>query len=131
MLEEEQNNKKKIVSTIDRLGRQHHQLCKELGTHYREFGEEIPLLEMEKLLQETIQGLNKDKEERMRSVRALFQEEDQLCHRLDVDRCQLNRDRIPTSDQYAMLQEHINQLKAEVASRFVDFLDLLWIDKVY
>ena len=47
MLEEEQNNKKKIVSTIDRLARQHHQLCKELGTHYREFGEEIPLLEME------------------------------------------------------------------------------------
>lgn len=117
MLEEEQNNKKKIVMTIDRLGRQHHQLCKELGTHYREFGEEIPLLEMEKLLQETLEALNKEKEERMKSVRILFQEEDQLCRRLDVDHYHLNRDRIPTTEQFNMLQDHIAKLKTEVISR--------------
>lgn len=117
MLEEEQNNKKKIVSTVDRLGRQHHQLCKELGTHYREFGEEIPLLEMEKLLQETISGLNREKEERMRSVRALFHEEDQLCKRLNVDPCSINRERIPTPEQFNMLQERITELKTEVVTR--------------
>jgi hypothetical protein len=117
MLEEEQNNKKKIVSTIDRLGRQHHQLCKELGTHYREFGDEIPLLEMEKLLQETLAGLNKEKEERMRSVRGLFHEEDILCNRLNVERCALNRERIPSSEQYNMLQQVITQLKTEVVTR--------------
>lgn len=117
MLEEEQNNKKKIVSTIDRLGRQHHQLCKELGTHYREFGEEIPLLEMEKLLLDTLAGLNKEKEERMRSVRALFQEEDTLCKRLNVENCSLNRDRIPTSEQFAMLQDVITELKTTVVTR--------------
>ncbi|KAI9562019.1 hypothetical protein GHT06_012984 [Daphnia sinensis] len=124
MLEEEQNNKKKIVSTIDRLGRQHHQLCKELGTHYREFGEEIPLLEMEKLLQETLAGLNKEKEERMKSVRALFHEEDKLCARLNVDPCSLNRDRIPTSDQFNMLQELVNKLKMEVVTRQGQFVTM-------
>ena len=117
MLEEEQNNKKKIVSTIDRLARQHHLLCKELGTHYREFGEDIPLLEMEKLLQETLAGLNQEKEERMRAVRALFHEEDQLCKRLKMDHCSLNRDRIPTSDQFTMLQEVITELKTTVVTR--------------
>lgn len=117
MLEEEQNNKKKIVTTIDRLGRQHHQLCKELGTHYREFGDEIPLLEMEKILQETLAGLNKEKEERMRSVRALFHEEDQLCKRLKSEPSSLSRDKIPTSEQFQMLQEHITKLKTEVVTR--------------
>ncbi|XP_032795248.2 protein regulator of cytokinesis 1 isoform X1 [Daphnia magna] len=124
MLEEEQNNKKKIVSTIDRLGRQHHQLCKELGTHYREFGDEIPLLEMEKLLQETLAGLNKEKEERMKSVRALFHEEDKLSARLNVGPCSLNRDRIPTSDQFNMLQELVSKLKMEVVTRQVQFVTL-------
>ena len=117
MLEEEQNNKKKIVSTIDRLARQHHQLCKELGTHYREFGEEVPLLEMEKLLQETLMGVNKEKDERMRSVRALFQEEDILCKRLNVERCSLNRERIPSIEQYNMLQHVITELKTELVTR--------------
>ena len=32
MLEEEQNHQKEILSSIDRLARQHHQLCEELGT---------------------------------------------------------------------------------------------------
>jgi len=117
MLEEEQNNKKKIVSSIDRLGRQHHQLCKELGTHYREFGEEMPLLEMEKQLQETLAALNKEKEERMRSVRALFHEEDMLCTRLNVERCSLNRERIPSSEQYSLLQQVITDLKTEIITR--------------
>jgi hypothetical protein len=117
MLEEEQSNKKKIVSSIDRLGRQHHQLCKELGTHYREFGEDMPLLEMEKQLQETLTELNREKEERMRSVRALFQEEDVLCSRLNAKRCSLNRDRIPSSDQYSMLQQVITDLKTEIITR--------------
>lgn len=117
MLEEEQNNKKKIISTIDRLGRQYHQLCKELGTHYREFGEDVPLLEMERLLQETLAGLNREKEERMRAVRALFKEEDHLCHRLGVEVTPINRERIPTSEQFQMLQDRIKNLKTEIALR--------------
>lgn len=117
MLEEEQTNKKRIVSNIDRLARQYHQLCKELGTHYKELDEDIPLLEMEKVLQEKLAGLNKEKEERMRSVRALFHEEDQLCRRLSRDHCPLNRDKIPTTEQLTMLQEHIKQLKTEIVTR--------------
>ncbi|XP_046648070.1 protein regulator of cytokinesis 1-like isoform X1 [Daphnia pulicaria] len=124
MLEEEQSNKKKIVSSIDRLGRQHHQLCKELGTHYREFGEDMPLLEMEKQLQETLTALNREKEERMRSVRALFQEEDVLCSRLNAKRCSLNRDRIPSSDQYSMLQQVITDLKTEIITRQGQFVSM-------
>jgi hypothetical protein len=51
MLEEEWKNKKDFVSSIDRLRRQYRQLYKELGTHYREYGEDMALLEIEKQLQ--------------------------------------------------------------------------------
>nr|CAH0103397.1 unnamed protein product [Daphnia galeata] len=89
-LREKKRYQKEILSSIDRLARQHHQLCEELGTPYLQFGEEIPLLEKGKLLQKTVVGLNKEKEDRMRSVQALFQEEDVLCERLNVERCALN-----------------------------------------
>ena len=117
MLEEEQSNKKKIISAIDRYGRQYHQLCKELGTNYKEFGEDVPLLEMEKLLQENLTSLNKEKEERMKAVRALFKEEDHLCGRLGVEVSPINRERIPTSEQFQQLQERIVSLKKEVSHR--------------
>lgn len=121
MLEEEQNNKKKIVSMIDRLGRQYHQLCKELGVQYREFGEDLPLLEMEKILHDMLAKLNKEKEERMKAVRSLFKEEDSLCNRLGFDVSPLNRDRIPTTEQVHMLQERISSLKTEIVMRCVTF----------
>jgi hypothetical protein len=89
MLEGEKKYQKEILSSIDRLARQHHQLCEELGTPYIQFGEEIPLLEKGKLLQKTVVGLNKEKEDRMISVQALFQE-DVLSERLNVERCALN-----------------------------------------
>ena len=117
MLEGEKKYQKEILSSIDRLARQHHQLCEELGTPYTEFGEEIPLLEKGKLLQKTVVGLNKEKEDRMRSVQALFQEEDVLCERLNVERCALNRDRIPSAEQYNMLQQVIAGLKTETVTR--------------
>ena len=117
MLEGEKKYQKEILSSIDRLARQHHQLCEELGTPYTEFGEEIPLLEKGKLLQKTVLDLIKEKEERMSFIRALFQEADVLCERLNVERCALNRDRIPSAEQYNMLQQVIAGLKTETVTR--------------
>ena len=111
------SNKKKILATVDRLGRQYVNLCKELGCSVRDFGENTPLLEAEKLFNEAISGLNMEKEERMKAVRVLFKEEDQLCRRLCMDISPMNRDKIPTSDQFQALQDRIMNLKAEVAHR--------------
>lgn len=117
MLDEEQIHKKKVVSSIDRLGRQYHQLCRELGTHYREFDSDAPLLEMEKALQDEIMMLNKEKEERMKAVRVLFDEEDKLRQRMRLDAFNINRDRIPTTEQLHQLQQHLTFLKSEIVSR--------------
>ena len=117
MLEGEKKYQKEILSSIDRLARQHHQLCEELGTPYLQFGEEIPLLEKGKLLQKTVVGLNKEKEDRMRSVQALFQEEDVLCERLHFERCGLNREQIPSAEQFNMLQQVVDVLKTESETR--------------
>lgn len=118
MLDEEHSNRKRILATIERLGRQHHQLCKELGIAYRAPGEHLPLLELENELQETITALNKEKEERMKSVRILFSEEEELCERLGEDLCDLNRDKIPTTDQVTMLEDRIKKLRTEVVTRY-------------
>ena len=117
MLEEEQNNKKKILIIIDRLGRQQHLLCRELGTQYIEFGDDVPLLEMEKQLEEIVTNLKKDKEERMKSVRALFAEDEVLCRRLGKESSSLNKEQIPTPEQFRGLQDRVANLKSEVASR--------------
>lgn len=117
MLDEEHANRKKIIITIDRLGRQHHQLCRELGISYRAPGDHLPLLELERELQETIAALNKEKEERMRSVRVLFREEEQLCERLGETVCELNRDKIPTTEQVNMLEDRIKKLRTEIITR--------------
>jgi len=124
MLEEEQNNKKKIVGSIDRLGRQYHQLCRELGTHFREFDSDAPLLEMEKALQDALAELNQEKEERMKVVRTLFEEEDNLRKRLEMEQFLLNRERIPTSEQLSQLQQHLIFLRKEVISRQEDYVTL-------
>ena len=118
MLDEEHSNRKRIIATIDRFGRQHHQLCKELGIPYRAPGEHLPLLELENELQETIAALNKEKEERMKSVRILFQEEEELCERLGEDLCELNRDKIPTTEQFNVLEEHMKKLRTEIVTRY-------------
>ena len=117
MLEEEQLNKKKILGTIDRLARQQHLLCKELGTEYREFGEDVPLLEMEKQLEGIVQHLVMEKEERMKAVRALFAEDEVLCRRLETETSSLNQDRIPTPEQFRSLQERVANLKTEISTR--------------
>ena len=121
MLEEEQGNKKRFISTVDKLGRQYHQLCKELEANYVEIEEDVPLLEMQKLLQGKLNDLMKEKEKRMEAVRALFDEEDQLCSRLNVEPCQLDRNRIPTTDQLATLQDRIMKLKSEIQTRYFCF----------
>ena len=117
MLEEEQNNKKKIVGSIDRLGRQYHQLCRELGTVFKEFDSDAPLLEMEKSLQDALAELNREKEERMKVVRVLFEEEDKLRKRLGMEQFNINRERIPTNDQLSQLQQHLTFLRNEIVTR--------------
>lgn len=118
MLEEEKNNKKRIVSTIDRLGRQYHQLVRELGIQFKEFDSDASLLEMEKCLNESIEDLLKQKEERMKAVRLLFEEEDRLCGRLELKHFDINRERIPTTEQLNHLQQHISYLKSEIRVRY-------------
>lgn len=122
MVEEEQANKKKIVGSIDRCGRQYHQLCRELGKQPRDFDSDAPLLEMEKCLESAIADLVKEKDERMKSVRVMFEDESKLCKRLGVEPLNLNRDRIPTNDQFNQLENHITFLKNELVKRQERFL---------
>ena len=74
---------------------------------------------MEKALQDALAELNQEKEERMKVVRTLFEEEDNLRKRLEMEQFLLNRERIPTSEQLSQLQQHLIFLRKEVISRCV------------
>jgi len=118
MLEVEKANKRKILSTVDRLGRKYYNLCEELGSSVEDFGaDQTPLLEVQKLLNEAIALLSVKKEEKMKAVRVLFKKEDQLCRRLCIDVSPTNRDKIPTDAQIQVLQDNIKKLKAEIGRR--------------
>lgn len=119
MLEEEKNNKKKIVTSIDRLGRHYHQLGRELGITVKDLDSDAPLLEMEKCLNEAIAELLQEKEERMKNVRILFEHDDILCSRLEVAPFGINREKIPTTEQMNLLKDHITQMENEILLRYV------------
>ena len=104
MLEEEQ------TSTRQKL------LCKELGTKFIELGDDVPLLEMKKQLEEIVTNLAKDKEERMKRVRALLAEDELLCRRLGKESSIFFKEQIPTPEHFRGLQDRVANLKSEVAS---------------
>ena len=117
-MEVEKTNKRKILSTVDRLGRKYYNLCKELGSSVEDFGaDQTPLLEVQKLLNDAIALLNVKKEEKMKVVRLLFKKEDQLCRRLCIAVSPTNRDKIPTDAQFQILQDRIKNLKAEIGQK--------------
>ena len=58
----------------------------------------------------------------MKSVRVMFEDESKLCKRLGVEPLNLNRDRIPTNDQFNQLENHITFLKNELVKRQERFL---------
>jgi len=124
MLEEEKNNKKKIVTSIDRLGRHYHQLGRELGIVVKDLDSDAPLLEMEKCLNDAIAELMREKEERMKNVRILFEHDDVLCGRLELPPFNINREKIPTTEQMNLLQDHITQLENEIILRQQQFVSV-------
>jgi len=122
MLEEEKNNKKKIVTSIDRLGRHYHQLGRELGITVKDLDSDAPLLEMEKCLNDAIAELLQEKEERMKNVRILFEHDDILSSRMEVASFAINREKIPTTEQMNLLKDHITQLENEILLRQHQFV---------
>ena len=114
MFLEEYQSREWVVNSIDLLGRKYNNLCYRLGRTPCDFSSDAPLLEKEKSLDLAVAELYKERDERIKSVCVMLEDESNLCERLGVEPLNIKWDKTPMNDQLDQLRNHITFLKNEL-----------------
>lgn len=122
MQDEERAAKKKILDSLEHHTKQVHKLCKELGISYDEPDSSLPLVKCEQAIRHEALRIKEIKEERMREVRQLRRQDEELCQRLAMDPYYVSSTTVPTSSQMEGLKEHIRSLEEEKFARLEQFV---------
>lgn len=124
MIKEEDALKKRLVSSIQTCRTEMEQLCLEL--HLSAFEEEVGLsmLQQEKNIRTQVEALTKEKSQRMEQLKALQDQDQDLCDILCCLPYGIAPDSVPSLEQLENFRQHIANQNAEKAKRYAEFMEL-------
>lgn len=134
MLADEEDLKAKIKLNVNEFLIELKQLCQDLGLPEKQMPSNISLLQLEAKLRSDVDTLNKEKHDRLKTLKRLRGEEQAMCDRLVMSQHELNFEGCPTLDQLRELEQNVKFLKAEKMKRLELFQKLqlsimqLWTD---
>ncbi|XP_030625973.1 protein regulator of cytokinesis 1 [Chanos chanos] len=124
MITEEESLRHRIKTNIITTQKQLETLCLELSLEPYKLEENLTVLQMEKNLRWRLEALQKEKNERLKELNELKQQDEELCVELCVTPYYIPTGSLPSRTQLQELQEHIKKLSEEKESRVKVFSGL-------
>ncbi|XP_077419870.1 protein regulator of cytokinesis 1b isoform X2 [Vanacampus margaritifer] len=124
MIKEEESLKIRVISSIQNCKAEMEKLCLELQVP--EYQDEVGLtmLLKEKNLRSLVDGMLKEKTCRMQQLKALLEQDQELCDILCSVPFGISPDSVPSEDQLESFQQHIANQNAEKTNRYAEFMGL-------
>ncbi|XP_041849176.1 protein regulator of cytokinesis 1b isoform X2 [Melanotaenia boesemani] len=124
MIKEEETLKQRLVSSIQTCRAEMEKLCLEL--HLSAFEEEngLSMLQEEKNIRTRVEALTKEKSQRMEQLKALLEQDQDLCDILCSMPYGIAPDSVPSLEQLENFRQHIANQDAEKAKRYAEFMEL-------
>ncbi|KAM4593922.1 protein regulator of cytokinesis 1b isoform 3-T3 [Odontesthes bonariensis] len=124
MIKEEESLKTRLISSIQICRTEMEKLCLELHLSVFEEEEGVSMLQQEKNIRTQVEALMKEKAQRMQQLKALLDQEQDLCDILCSIPYGITPDSVPTVEQLDNFHQHIINQNAEKAKRYAEFMEL-------
>ncbi|KAM3877324.1 protein regulator of cytokinesis 1b [Diretmus argenteus] len=124
MIAEEESLKKRLLSSIQTCQKEMQTLCLELQLPVFEEEDGGSMLQQEKNIRTRVEVLVKEKSQRMQQLKALVEQEQDLCDILCSMPYGIAPDSVPSLEQLENFRQHIASQTAEKEKRYVEFVDL-------
>ncbi|XP_047133005.1 protein regulator of cytokinesis 1 isoform X1 [Hydra vulgaris] len=124
MVAEEEQLKSKMQLKVKEYQEELDQLCKDLAIPPKQIPANLSLLQLENRLRGEVDTLNKEKHDRLKSLKRIRNDEQLLCERLMMPQHELVFIGCPTLDQLRELEQNVKFLKTEKTSRMTLFKKL-------
>merc|ERR1719322_2183754 len=124
MLEEERHFKGRLLKNLENNSRLCYELSKEMGVRYDEPDSSLSLLMLQKAVKAEARKLEVMKEERMKEVLKLKNEDEDLCMKLSMDPYFISNTTVPTTAQLDGLKDHIRRMEELKFDREEQFITM-------
>ncbi|KAF3833042.1 hypothetical protein F7725_026707, partial [Dissostichus mawsoni] len=124
MVKEEESLRQRLVSSIQTCRTDMEKLCLELQLNAFEEESGISMLQQENNIRTQVEALLKEKAQRMQQLKALLEQEQDLCDILCSGPYDLSADSVPTLEQLESFSQHVASQNTEKAKRYAEFADL-------
>ncbi|XP_032415934.1 protein regulator of cytokinesis 1b isoform X1 [Xiphophorus hellerii] len=124
MVKEEESLKKRLVSSIQTCRTEMEKLCLELQIPVFEEEDGISMLQQEKNIRTEVEALMTERNQRMQQLKALLDQDQDLCDVLCSMPYGVAADCVPSLEQLENFQQHIAQQNEEKARRYSEFTEL-------
>lgn len=118
MLAEEDDLKSKIKIRTQEYKNELEQLCVDLAVPDKQIPTNLSLVQLESRLRNDVDLMNKEKHDRLKTLKRLRTDEMALCESLMMPQHDLNFVGCPTLEQLRELEQNVKFLKAEKSKRF-------------
>ncbi|XP_072236025.1 protein regulator of cytokinesis 1b isoform X2 [Leuresthes tenuis] len=124
MIKEEESLKTRLISSINICRTEMEKLCLELHLSVFEEEEGVSMLQQEKNIRTQVEALMKEKAQRMQQLKALLDQDQDLCDILCSIPYGIAPDSVPTLEQLDNFHQHIINQNAEKVKRYAEFMEL-------
>lgn len=124
MIKEEESLKKRLLSSIQSCRTEMEKLCLELQIPVFEEEAGIRMLQQEKNIRTEVEALRKEKNQRMQQLKALLEQDQELCDILCSMPYGVAPDLVPSLEQLENFRQHIANQNEEKARRHAEFTEL-------
>uniref|UniRef100_A0A7N6FBA4 Protein regulator of cytokinesis 1b n=1 Tax=Anabas testudineus TaxID=64144 RepID=A0A7N6FBA4_ANATE len=124
MIKEEESLRKRLVNSIQTCRTEMEKLCLELQLPVFEEEDGISMLQQEKNIRTQVEALMKERTKRMQQLKALLEQDQDLCDILCSMPYGISPDSVPSLEQLENFQQHISNQKEEKEKRYVEFTDI-------
>ncbi|XP_076373023.1 protein regulator of cytokinesis 1-like [Tachypleus tridentatus] len=114
MVQEEQNLRQRLISSVESCGEQLLKLAQELGVKPYEPEEGLSILQLEGELRTRVDEMSKEKYERLKALKRFREVEHKLCTLLVMPSLYIpNESGVPSKEDLKEVEQHVTMLKEE------------------
>ncbi|XP_067258087.1 protein regulator of cytokinesis 1b isoform X1 [Chanodichthys erythropterus] len=126
MIAEEESLRKRLMTSIEKCHKELSKLCMELQLppFQEERSSSSTMLQQEKDLRTHVEVMLKEKNQRMQALKALTEQEQDLCDLLCSQPFSISANSVPSLEQLENFRQHISCLTAEKERRHNEFVTL-------
>ncbi|XP_076435249.1 protein regulator of cytokinesis 1-like isoform X3 [Babylonia areolata] len=122
MVSEEEQLHEQMAINIQRFVDELSTLCLELAVSVPKVSEQLSMVQREKELRTKLENLNREKQERLKKLKQLLDQDQALCQALCSTPFYVSSVSVPTREQLQELESHIKTLELEKEKRYREFL---------